>query len=65
MNELKSQGYNLHSMGTQMKYERYPLYTDSWNDQLEFSVCAGSDAAWRISAAEFNSLLLINLVGSN
>jgi hypothetical protein len=31
----------------------YPVYNpDAGNDQLELSVCAGSDAVWKIAAVD-------------
>ncbi|KAJ3274050.1 hypothetical protein HDV01_003543 [Terramyces sp. JEL0728] len=52
MANLKKQGYSLSQMATALSNSGYPVFSpNAGNDQLELSVCAGSDGVWKISSS--------------
>lgn len=55
MAQLKQNGYSLSQMASALSNSGYPVYnSNAGNDQLELSVCAGSDGVWKLSA-DFNT----------
>ncbi|KAJ3317704.1 hypothetical protein HDV06_001298 [Boothiomyces sp. JEL0866] len=57
MAQLKAKGQNLASIANGLVSAGYPVYNrNAGNDQLELSVCAGSDGVWRLaSTSKFSS----------
>ncbi|KAJ3262492.1 hypothetical protein HK103_000021 [Boothiomyces macroporosus] len=58
MAQLKAKGQSLATMANGLVKAGYPVYNrNAGNDQLELSVCAGSDGVWRLaSTSKFDSL---------
>ncbi|KAJ3274049.1 hypothetical protein HDV01_003542 [Terramyces sp. JEL0728] len=57
MAQLKAKGQNLATIANGLASAGYPVFNrNAGNDQLELSVCAGSDGVWRLaSTSNFDS----------